>query len=149
MVPGAVVLLAGLLLLARAPLHARYARDLLPGIVLLGFGQGLAFLPTVTLAMAGATTANAGLRSGLVNLAQQMGGALGVAVLASVATSRTNRLLGHGSTRAGALLAGYHLAYLVAAGVVAVGLVAAVALVRPRRELAREVLVAATPDPPV
>jgi len=137
MLPGMVLVLAGMLLLARAPLHSRYGPDLLPAIMLLGFGQGLSFLPTVTLAMAGATGANAGLRSGLVNVSQQMGGALGVAVLASVATSRTNHLVRHGAAPATALLAGYHLAYLVAAGIVAAGTIAAIVFVRSRRALAQ------------
>jgi EmrB/QacA subfamily drug resistance transporter len=132
MLPGMPLLLAGLLVFARAPLHAQYASDLLPALILLGVGQGLAFLPTVTLAMSGATSENAGLRSGLVNISQQMGGALGVAVLASVSTSRTDHLLGDGGARATALLAGYHLAYIVAALVVAVAMIAAITLIGSR-----------------
>jgi EmrB/QacA subfamily drug resistance transporter len=135
LVPGMALVLGGLLLFASAPLHAHYVRDLLPGLLLLAFGQGLAHLPTITLAMAGATGADAGLRSGLVNVSQQMGGALGVAVLASVSTSRTNGLLRHGGGHATALLAGYHLAYVVAAAVVGAGLIASVVLIRPRGAL--------------
>lgn len=126
MLPGIPIVLAGLLLMARAPLHAQFVRDLLPALLLLGLGQGLAFLPTVTLAMTDATNENAGLRSGLVNVSQQVGGVLGVAVLASVSTSRTNQLGGSGDPTA--LLSGYHLAYLVAAGVAAVAIVAAMTL---------------------
>jgi MFS family permease len=132
MLPGMPFVLVGLLVFARAPLHAQYGRDLLPALILLGVGQGLAFLPTVTLAMSGATNENAGLRSGLVNVSQQMGGALGVAVLATVSTSRTNRLLGDGSAHDPALLAGYHLAYIVAAVVVAAATIVAVTLIRSR-----------------
>jgi EmrB/QacA subfamily drug resistance transporter len=132
MLPGLLLVLAGLLVFAQAPLHAQYVRDLLPALILLGLGQGLAFLPTVTLAMSGATSDDAGLRSGLVNVSQQMGGALGVAVLASVSTSRTDRLLADGGTHGTALLAGYHLAYVVAAVIVAAAMIAAITLIRSR-----------------
>jgi EmrB/QacA subfamily drug resistance transporter len=132
LLPGMLLVLGGLLVFARAPLNADYGRDLLPALILLGVGQGLAFLPTVTLAMSGATGENAGLRSGLVNVSQQMGGALGVAVLASVSTSRTDDLLGAGTAHASALLGGYHLAYVVAAAIIAAGMIAAITLIRSR-----------------
>ena len=130
MVPGMLLVAGGLLLLARAPIHSRYVTDLLPAIVLLGVGQGLAFLPTVTLAMTGATPADAGLRSGLVNVSQQIGSALGVAVLASVASGRTNHLLALGHARVPALLSGYHLAYDVATAIVLAAAVAVLTLIR-------------------
>jgi EmrB/QacA subfamily drug resistance transporter len=132
LLPGMLFVIVGLLIFARAPLHARYVRDLLPAMLVMGVGQGLAYLPTVTLAMAGATAENAGLRSGLVNVSQQIGGALGVAVLASVSASRTDHLLGNGGNPATALLAGYHLAYIVAAAIVAAGMIVAIALIPAR-----------------
>ena len=133
LIPGQILVILGLLAMARAPLHARYLTDILPAMILLGLGQGLAFLPTVTLAMLKATAADSGLRSGLVNVSQQMGAALGVAILASVSTSETSRQLQAGHTRASALLNGYHLGYVVAAAFVLAGLILTLLLVRPKR----------------
>ena len=84
---------AGLLLFARTPVDATYVVDLLPAMVLIGLGAGLGFPALMTLAMSGATPSDSGLASGLVNTSVQVGGAIGLAVLATLATERTNGLL--------------------------------------------------------
>jgi MFS family permease len=138
---GLGLLAAGLAVLARLPADASYAVDLLPALLLLGAGAGLA-LPTVTaLAMSDATDADAGLASGLANTSQQVGGALGIAVLAAVAAARTAALGGSG---AAALAGGFRLAFAVAAMLaLAAFAVAAVVLRTP----ARRAVAAAQPCP--
>jgi MFS family permease len=134
LLPAMVFVAAGLLLLARTPVDATYVIDLLPPMVLIGLGAGLAFPSLMTLAMSGATEADAGLASGLVNTSMQVGGAIGLAVLATLATERTDGLLADGESPAAALNGGYHLAYLVGAALVLVAIVVAVAFLRPPRE---------------
>jgi EmrB/QacA subfamily drug resistance transporter len=122
---GLGLLAVGMAVLARLPADASYAVDLLPALLLLGAGAGLA-LPTVTaLAMSDATEADAGLASGLANTSQQVGGALGISVLAAVAAARTAALGGSGAQ---ALAGGFRLAFAVA-GLLALGAVAVAALV--------------------
>jgi EmrB/QacA subfamily drug resistance transporter len=123
---------AGLLLFARTPVDAAYATDVLPAMVLIGLGAGLGFPSLMTLAMSGATPSDSGLASGLVNTSVQVGGAVGLAVLATLATGRTDDLLAGGEAAAPALNAGFHLAYLVGAALVAVAAVVAVTVLRPR-----------------
>ena len=79
----------GLLLFASAPVHADYVTRLLPVMVLLGVGAGLSFPSLMTIAMSGAEPHEAGLASGLVNTSMQVGGALGLAVLATLSSTRT------------------------------------------------------------
>jgi EmrB/QacA subfamily drug resistance transporter len=125
---GLVLLALGLLVLSRAPLHGRYLVDVLPAMLLLAPGMGLV-LPGVTVAaMSGVDPADAGLASGLVNTTQQAGGALGLAVLASVAGSRTAQGLRHGLADVVALRNGYGLAYAVGVGFVMVALLVVSAL---------------------
>jgi EmrB/QacA subfamily drug resistance transporter len=131
LVPGLVLIVAGLLLFARAPVDAEYLVDVLPVMVLLGVGAGLVFPALMTLAMSGATRTDSGLASGLVNTTQQVGGALGLAVLATLSTTRSDDLLAGGESTASALTDGYHLAFLVGAGLVAFGLVLAVTVLEP------------------
>jgi EmrB/QacA subfamily drug resistance transporter len=133
LVPALVFIAAGLLLFARAPVGGSYLRDVLPVMVLLGTGAGLAFPSLMTLAMSGATPSDSGLASGLVNTSLQVGGALGLAVLATLATSRTDHLLAGGTSQASALTSGYHLAFVIAAGLVVVALVAAVTVLGSER----------------
>jgi EmrB/QacA subfamily drug resistance transporter len=129
LLPSLVAIGAGLLLFARTPVDATYAVDILPPMVLFGLGAGLAFPSLMTLAMSGATPSDSGLASGLVNTSVQVGGALGLAVLATLASERTDALTGGGDPSASALNSGYHLAYLVGAGAVALAIaIAAVAL---------------------
>ncbi len=103
-------------------MHGSYVRDVLPTLVLLGTGIGISFPSLMTLAMSGATPEDAGLASGLVNTTVQIGGALGLAVLATLAASRTSSLIAGGSTRRAALTGGYQLAFAVGAGLVVLAL---------------------------
>jgi MFS family permease len=103
-------------------------------MVLLGVGAGLVFPSVMTLAMSAATPEDSGLASGLVNTSQQVGGALGLAVLATLASTRTNTLHARGASTASALTGGYHLAFTIAAALVIVAVVvAAVWLPAPTR----------------
>ena len=120
----------GLLLFSRAPVDASYWVDIAPVQLLLGAGAGLSFPALMTLAMSGATPSDAGLASGLVNTTVQVGGAVGLAVLATLATSRSEELRADGESVAAALNGGYHLAYLVGAGLTVVALVVAVVVLR-------------------
>ncbi|MGH2798115.1 MAG: MFS transporter, partial [Thermoleophilaceae bacterium] len=125
---------AGLVLFSRAPVDATYVTDLAPVMLLLGAGAGLAFPALMTLAMSGATPSDAGLASGLVNTTVQVGGAVGLAVLATLATSRTEGLRGDGEAVAAALNGGYHLAYLVGAALTVVAIVVALVVLRSGKE---------------
>jgi MFS family permease len=130
LLPAMVFIVAGLLLLARTPVDANYATDLLPAMLLIGLGAGLGFPSLMTLAMSGATESDSGLASGLVNTSVQVGGAIGLAVLATFATKRTERLVADGDPAASALNSGYHLAYLIGAGMVLVAIAIAVTVLR-------------------
>jgi EmrB/QacA subfamily drug resistance transporter len=131
LIPGLVFIGTGLLLFARTPVDATYAIDLLPPMLLVGVGIGTAFPSLMTLAMSGATPSDAGLASGVVNTSAQVGGAIGLAVLATLATGRTDDLLADGVANAAALNSGYHLAYLVGAALVGIALAIAVFVLRP------------------
>jgi MFS family permease len=100
-------------------------------MLLLGLGAGLSFPALMTLAMSGATPSDSGLASGLVNTTQQVGGALGLAVLATLATTRTDGLLEQGEPAAAALTDGYTLAFLIGAGLVVAGVAIAATVLRP------------------
>ena len=130
LVPAMVFIVAGLLLLARTPVDATYALDLLPPMILIGLGAGLGFPSLMTLAMSGATASDSGLASGLVNTSVQVGGAIGLAVLATLATERTHAELANGESAASALNSGYHLAYLIGAGLVLVAIAVALSVLR-------------------
>jgi EmrB/QacA subfamily drug resistance transporter len=130
LVPAMVFIVAGLLLLARTPVDATYAIDLLPPMILIGLGAGLGFPSLMTLAMSGATASDSGLASGLVNTSVQVGGAIGLAVLATFATERTKAELANGESAASALNSGYHLAYLIGAGLVLVAIAVALSVLR-------------------
>jgi MFS family permease len=112
---GLLLASLGLLLLARAPVDAGYVADVLPSMILLGLGAGIAFNPVLLAAMSDVEPDEAGLASGLVNTSFMMGGALGLAVLASLAASRTDALVADGHDHATALTGGYHLAFLAGA----------------------------------
>ena len=126
LIPGLVCIAAGLLLFTQAPTDADYAVDILPVMALLGLGAGLAAPALMTLAMSGATPSDSGLASGLVNTTVQVGGAIGLAVLATLASERTDGLRAAGEPAASALNAGFHVAYLVGAALVLVAIVIAV-----------------------
>jgi predicted MFS family arabinose efflux permease len=122
---GLALTMVGLALFARAPVDASYVRDVLPSMVLLGVGGGLAFPALMTLGMSGATASDSGLISGLINTTAQVGGSLGLAVLATLATSRTDQLLAAGQGTAAALTGGYQLAFGIGAGLVGAAIVVA------------------------
>jgi EmrB/QacA subfamily drug resistance transporter len=130
LIPGLAMALAGLLLFARVPTSADYWTELFPALTLIGLGAGTSFMPLITLAMSEVGPADAGLASGLVNVSQQMSAALGIAVLGTLAASRTSHLLAGGDSSASALTGGYRLAFLIAAGCVLVGLVVALTVLR-------------------
>jgi EmrB/QacA subfamily drug resistance transporter len=133
---GLVLVAVGLVLFTRAPVGGSYVTDVLPVMVLLGTGAGLAFPALMTLAMSGATPADAGLASGLINTTAQVGAALGLAVLATLAASRSQTLAGRGASVPAALTGGYHLAFWIGAGLVAVAVAAGVAMLRTRKPAA-------------
>jgi EmrB/QacA subfamily drug resistance transporter len=131
LVPGLVLGAAGLALFTQAPVGGSYVSDLLPSMVLVGVGAGLSFPALMTLAMSGAEPSQAGLASGLVNTTQQVGGALGLAVLATLASTHTTALLHQGKAAAPALLGGYHFAWWIGTVLLLAAVVAAVTILRP------------------
>jgi EmrB/QacA subfamily drug resistance transporter len=131
MISGLVLIAAGLVVFTQAPVDGHYALHVLPVMVLLGIGAGLAFPALMTLAMSGVTGENAGLASGLVNTTAQVGAALGLAVLATLSASRSSRLSATGSDVKAALTGGYHLAFWVAAALVLVSIAVAVFVLEP------------------
>ena len=141
LIPSMLAIGAGLLLFARTPVNASYVVDLMPATILIGLGAGLAFPSLMMLAMSGATPEDSGLASGLVNTSVQVGGAIGLAVLATLASERTDTVLARGESTASALNSGYHLAYLVGAGLI--GVAVAIALRAFRAEPAAEAAEAA------
>jgi EmrB/QacA subfamily drug resistance transporter len=112
---GLLLASAGLLLLVRAPVDGSFVTDVLPSMILLGLGAGMAFNPVLLAAMGDVDPAEAGLASGVVNTSFMMGGAVGLAVLASVAASRTTTLVDAGHSEVAALTGGYHVAFLLGA----------------------------------
>jgi MFS family permease len=131
LIPGVLMIGAGLLLFARTPVEGIYVRDLLPPMLLVGAGVGTAFPSLMTLAMSGATPSDAGLASGLVNTSMQVGGAIGLAVLATLASERSDGKLADGASHLSALNSGYHLAYAIGAILVGLAAAVAVAVLRP------------------
>jgi EmrB/QacA subfamily drug resistance transporter len=124
--------LAGAMLwFARAPVDGDYVVDLLPIMLLFGFGAGLSFPALIQLAMSGATPSDMGLASGLANTTPQVGGAVGLAVLATIAANRTDTLLATGDAARAALNGGYHAAFLVGAALVLVAIAIVLAVIKP------------------
>jgi EmrB/QacA subfamily drug resistance transporter len=130
MIPGLLMILAGLLLFARTPVDANYFIDVMPAVIVIGAGVGTCFPALMTIGMSGATPEDAGLASGLVNTTLQVGGALGLAVLATLAATRTENLRDAGDSAATALNGGFHLAYLIGAGLVFAAILVAVFVVQ-------------------
>jgi MFS family permease len=112
---GLLMAAAGLALFARAPVGGHFPADVLPSMVLLGFGAGIALNPILLAAMGDVQQSESGLASGIVNTSFMMGGALGLAILASIAASRSTHLLSAGHSQLSALAGGYHTAFLVGA----------------------------------
>jgi EmrB/QacA subfamily drug resistance transporter len=128
LITGMVLLVAGLLWFSQVSVQGAYATDLAPGFVLAGIGLGFSFVPVQIASLIGVTHDEAGIASGLINTSQQVGGALGVAVLSTITFTRYDSYLGdHGNNLAlipNALVDGFHIAFLVGAGMALIGLVA-------------------------
>ncbi len=120
----------GLLLFSLTPVDATYVTQVMPATILIGIGAGLGFPSLMGLAMSGATPSDSGLASGLINTSVQVGGAIGLAALATLASERTDVLRAGGHSVDAALNGGFHLAYLIGAGLVAVAIVAALSVLR-------------------
>ena len=118
-----------ILLFARTPVVGSFLADVLPGMLVLGTGASFAFMAVILASTAGVPGEEAGLASGLVNTSQQMGGALGLAVLAAVSAAYTAGIAGSGSDVA-VLNAGYHAAFLAGTGCVVLAAVIAATLLR-------------------
>jgi predicted MFS family arabinose efflux permease len=138
LLPGLGLVGAGLALFTQVPADGSYVVDVLPSMILLGAGAGTAFPALMNISMSGATPSDAGLASGLVNTTMQVGGALGLAVLATLATTRTNSLRGSGDSVVQSLVGGYHLAFVIALGLIVAALVVALTILKPDRAAAPE-----------
>ncbi len=130
MVAGLALNTGALIWYAQIPVDGTYVHNLLGGYVMFGFGLSFAFIPVSIAALAGVGPREAGLASGLLNTAQQVGGAIGVAIASSVAVSHATHLLQTGDSKAAALTGGYALAFWVIAGISAAGVIAALTLVK-------------------
>jgi EmrB/QacA subfamily drug resistance transporter len=135
----------GLVLFTQAPVDGSYVQHLLPVMIPLGLGAGLSFPALMTLAMSGATEEDAGLASGLVNTSAQVGGSLGLAVLATLSASRSDSLIDGGEATASALTSGYHLAFVIAAALVVAAIVVAVTVLQSEEQAEADVAAEAEP----
>jgi MFS family permease len=129
---GLAAITGSLVLLSQLPAHTSYFPDIFVPFVLLGLGAGLAFLPLTTIAMAEVPAADAGLASGIVNASLQISAAIGIAALGTVAAERTKVLTSLGQHQLQALTGGFHLAWAIGAGAVAVGALITLIWLRPR-----------------
>jgi EmrB/QacA subfamily drug resistance transporter len=120
----------GLLLFARTPVDGNYLLDVVPPVLFIGLGAGMGFPSLMMLSMSGVQPQDSGLASGLINTTVQVGGAIGLAVLATLAADRTEGLLADGESAISALNSGFHIAYLIGAALVAVAFVVAVTVLR-------------------
>jgi EmrB/QacA subfamily drug resistance transporter len=132
---GMVLMAVGLAWFTQAPVDGDYLRHVFPTMTLLGIGAGTAFPALMTLAMSGATPQDAGLASGLVNTTAQIGGAFGLAVLATVSASRTNALAAAGHSANAALVGGYHVAFWIGAALMVAAAAVAALTLRTREPL--------------
>jgi EmrB/QacA subfamily drug resistance transporter len=139
MTAGLALITGGMFWYAQIPVHGNFWSDLLPGYLLVGVGMAFAFIPMSIAALAGVAPHEAGLASGLINTSQQIGGAVGVAMVSTVAFTHFRTLLASGHDQASALTGGFTLAFWVIAGVSVASVVAAFALVRSQEAEAVEV----------
>jgi EmrB/QacA subfamily drug resistance transporter len=137
LVAGMTAVTAGVLYFTQVSVGGSYLGDLLPGFLLVGFGLGFSFVPISIAALAGVQRSEAGLASGLINTSQQIGGALGIAALSTIATSRTSDALASGSAPPDALVHGFNGAFVAGVAIAALGIVAALTLIR-RDELEQQ-----------
>lgn len=127
---GLTFILAGVLWFTQSPVDGTYAANVLPSMLLMGPGAGLSFMAITGLAMSGATPEDSGIASGLVNTSMQVGGAIALSVLATFAAERTSAEVADGASQLEALNAGFHVAYLIAGGIVVAAIGAAVLILR-------------------
>jgi MFS family permease len=130
MYPGMAMAVVGLVLFGAAGEHASYFPQIFIGFLLLGAGAGLSFMPLLQIGMSEVPSEDAGLGSGVVNVSQQMAGAIGLAFLSTIAANRTKSLLAAGHTAIHSLTVGYQLALYIAAGCVLLGLLVSPLLLR-------------------
>src|SRR5207342_697516 len=130
LVTGMTMLTAGLLYFTQVSVGGSYVADLLPGFLLIGIGIGFSFVPISIAALAGVKASEAGLASGLINTSQQIGGALGIAALSTIATTRTEDALATGTLVPSALVDGFSAAFLAGALIAGAGIIAALTLIR-------------------
>ncbi len=128
---GLTLILIGLVLFTQVPVDGDYLTDMFPSMLLMGVGLGVSFPTLMGLAMSGATEQDAGLASGLVNTTAQVGGALGLAVLATLSTGRTATLIGEGVAQNSALTSGFTLAFGIGAVLVLIAIVLAATVIKP------------------
>jgi MFS family permease len=138
LIAGMLIVIAGLALLTTAGAQTSFFPIIFAAYFAIGLGIGAAFMPLLSLAMADVPAADAGLGSGIVNVSQQVAGALGLAVLGTIATNRTHALQLDHHPLTGSLISGYHLAFAIGAASVAAGVLGALVLLRPRRALEPE-----------
>jgi MFS family permease len=130
LVAGMAALSAGLVYFTQVSPHGSYVGNLLPGFLLIAVGLGFSFVPISIAALAGVQPAEAGLASGLINMSQQIGGALGIAALSAIATSTTHDSIVSGTARSAALTDGFQAAFIGAAAIAVVGVLVALLFVR-------------------
>jgi EmrB/QacA subfamily drug resistance transporter len=147
LIAGMLTVIAGLGLLTTVGPHTSYFPTLVSGYFMIGLGIGTAFMPLLTIALANVPAAEAGLGSGIVNVSQQVSGALGLAILGTIATSRTHALEAAHHSLVGSLIGGYHVAFVIGAASVAAGLLAALAMLRNPRSREPEVVAEIAPHP--
>jgi EmrB/QacA subfamily drug resistance transporter len=136
--PGLLLIMLALVLLSQTPVRGSYVAHVMPSMLLLGIGAGVCFPALMNVAMSGTSPEDAGLASGLVNTTAQVGGALGLAVLATLSTSRSSDLIARGHATAVALTSGYHLAFWVAAALTAAALAVVPFVLGESRQIERE-----------
>ena len=147
LVAGLLMAAGGLMLLTTVGAHTSFFPTVFVAYFVIGLGVGSAFMPLLTIALADVPAADAGLGSGIVNVSQQVSGALGLAVLGTIATNRTNALLASHHPLVSSLLSGYHLAFAIGAMAVLAGVLAALVLLGTQRPRVPEVV--AEPQPRV
>jgi EmrB/QacA subfamily drug resistance transporter len=130
LVTGMISLTAGLVYFTQVSVGGSYLGDLLPGFLLIAVGIGFAFVPISIAALAGIQASEAGLASGLINTSQQIGGALGIAALSTIATSRTSDAIAGGAAQTSALVTGFHGAFVAGVIIAALGIAASLTLIR-------------------
>jgi EmrB/QacA subfamily drug resistance transporter len=148
LITGMITVIVGLGLLTTVGAHTSFFPTIFLAYFAIGLGIGSAFLPLLTIAMADVPAADAGLGSGIINVSQQISGALGLAVLSTIATNRTHSLETAHNQLVGSLLAGYHLAFTLGAASVAVGILGALTLLRAPRPSEAELVAEHAPAAP-